>query len=156
MKARGTTLLIVDLQQALAAPPRLVEGIRRYARRFHRRIFTRFENPKGSLFRRKLGQRCCEPGSTDTRLLVAPLPRDLVINKDGYGLAAPDLRKLQRLGVKEVTVCGMDTDACVLAVMFSLFDAGISCRLKANLCWSSSGLQRTGLRIIRQQFPGLK
>ena len=54
-----------------------------------------------------------------------------------------------------VTVCGVDTDACVLGVMFSLFDAGIDCCVKADLCWSSSGarLHAAGMRIIEQQFP---
>lgn len=156
MKSRDTTLLIVDLQQAFKVPARLVKGIRRYAQRFDRRIFIRFLNPEGSLFRRLLGQRCCRPGSEDTRLWIAPAPGDLVLNKEGYGLARRELNKIKRLGLKEITVCGIDTDACVLGVMFSLFDAGISCRLKARHCWSSSGLHRTGLRIIRQQFPKLK
>jgi hypothetical protein len=50
-------------------------------------------------------------------------------------------------------VCGIDTDAGVLGVMFSLFDAGITCHVKENLCWSSTGLQREGMAIIREQFP---
>jgi hypothetical protein len=37
--------------------------------------------------------------------------------------------------------------------MFSLFDAGIECRVKTDLCWSSSGLHRQGLAIIEEQFP---
>jgi nicotinamidase-related amidase len=55
-----------------------------------------------------------------------------------------------------VVVCGVDTDACVLGVMFSLFDAGIVCHAKEDLCWSSTGLQQSGLKIIREQFPSTR
>jgi len=156
MAARSTTLLIIDVQRAFPVPKSLVAGISRYARRFDRRIFTRFVNPQGSLFRRRLTQRCCAPGSEDTELWIPPAPGDLVFDKAGYGLSPAQAGKLRRLGVREVTVCGIDTDACVLGVMFSLFDAGIACRAKAKYCWSSTGLHRAGLRIIETQFEPLK
>jgi nicotinamidase-related amidase len=149
------TLVIVDLQKAFPVPPKLVEQIRRYAARFHLRIFTRFENPTGSIFRRALQQKCCAPGSSDTELFINPSKGDLTIAKAGYGLSPADIRRLRARGVRRVTVCGIDTDACVLGVMFSLFDAGIECRLNKDLCWSSSGarLHRAGVAIIEQQFP---
>lgn len=146
-------LVIVDVQQAFSVPPKIVEGIRRYSRRFERRIFTQFVNPPGSLFRKKLDQHSCAPGSEDRRLLVEPAPGDLVIQKAGYGLKERDIRRLRTAGVERAIVCGIETDACVLGVMFSLFDAGIACHAKANLCWSSTGLHRAGMDIIREQFP---
>lgn len=152
MKASFRTLLIVDLQQAFPVPPRVVEGIRAYAKRFETRIFTRFVNPRDSLFRRQLSQRCCAPGSEDTQLLVSPGPDDIVVTKAGYGLPPPVLRRLRPHLKDGVVVCGIDTDACVLGVMFSLFDAKIPCRLKASHCWSSSGLHSAAVRIVEQQF----
>ena len=146
-------LIVVDVQEAFDVPPKLAAGIRAYSRRFARRVFTQFVNPPGSLFRRKLKQHSCEPGSDDLRLLVQPQPGDIVIQKTGYGLKEKDIRRLKAAGIKEVTVCGIDTDACVTGVMFSLFDARIVPRLKENLCWSSTGLQREALKILREQFP---
>ena len=146
-------LIIVDLQRAFPPPPKVVERIRRYSRRFKRCIFTRFINRPGSLFRTKLKQRCCAPGSRDTELLIRPEKGDIVLSKRGYGLSATQIRRLRALGVTRATVCGIDTDACVLGVMFSLFDAGIECRVRTDLCWSSSGLQREGMKIIKEQFP---
>jgi nicotinamidase-related amidase len=105
------------------------------------------------MFRRVLKQKCCAPGSADTRLLIEPSPGDLVIDKTTYGLKPADIRRLKRHGIKQITVCGLDTDACVLGVMFSLFDAGIICHLKENMCWSSAGLHNPALKIIREQFP---
>jgi nicotinamidase-related amidase len=148
-------LIIVDLQKAFDVPPRLLERVRRYSRRFPKRIFTRFENTPGSVFRRELKQRCCGPGTPDTALHLEPDKDDVVLTKHGYGLSVAAIKKLRALGVTRATVCGIDTDACVLGVMFSLFDAGIPCRVKTDLCWSSSGtaLHRAAMKIIEQQFP---
>jgi nicotinamidase-related amidase len=146
-------LIIVDLQKAFPPPPKFVERVRRYSRQFKRRIFTRFVNPKGSLFRTKLKQNSCLPGTADIDLLIQPEKGDIVLSKQGYGLSAAAIRRLKKLGVRRATVCGVDTDACVLGVMFSLFDAGIECRVKKGMCWSSSGLHREGMAIIEEQFP---
>jgi nicotinamidase-related amidase len=151
-----SVLVVVDLQAAFAPPKRLVNRIRRYARRFDRRVFTQFVNPPRSMFRRQLKQGCCGPGSGDTTLLIAPEKGDLVLKKTTYGIKPADARRIRSLGAETVTLCGMDTDACVLGVAFSLFDAGIAPRPKESLCWSSSGLQREAVRILRTQFPGTR
>ena len=74
-------LIIVDLQKGFPPPPHFVERVRRYSRRFKRRIFTRFVNPSGSLFRTKLKRRSCGPGSEDLELLIAPEKGDIVLVK---------------------------------------------------------------------------
>lgn len=146
-------LIIVDVQKAFNPPDDYVEKLRRYSRRFPCRIFTCFINPKGSLFRTVLKQRSCLPGSEDTRLAIEPTPDDIVIEKAGYGLKPADIAAIRARKITKVTVSGLDTDACVLGVMFSLFDAGIECHLKEDMCWSSSGLHKLALQIARAQFP---
>jgi nicotinamidase-related amidase len=146
-------LMIVDVQAAFDVPPAFVRKLEKYAKRFPCRVFTRYVNPAGSMFRRVMKQKCCAPGSADTKLLIEPVPGDLVINKKTYGLQPRDIRRLKRHGIRQITVCGLDTDACVLGVMFSLFDAGIVCHLKEAMCWSSSGLHKPAVAIIREQFP---
>jgi nicotinamidase-related amidase len=153
MTAPHRALLIVDVQRAFSPPERFVDKLRRYSRRFPCRIFTRYVNPPGSMFRTQLKQKCCAPGSPDTELLIEPDDGDLVFSKSTYGLTAAHLRQLRRRKIRRVTVCGQDTDACVLGVMFSLFDHGIECHLKENMCWSSSGLHRPAVTIAREQFP---
>lgn len=145
--------MIVDVQQAFDPPPAFVKKVERYSRYFSCRIFTRFVNPQGSLFREVLKQRSSAPGSPDTKLLIEPRDGDMVIEKRSYGLSPAALRRLHRKKITHITVCGLDTDACVLGVMFSLFDAGIVCHLKEDMCWSSSGLHNAALKIIRSQFP---
>ncbi len=106
------------------------------------------------MFRRLLKLTACPPGSPDLELLIPPRPGDLVLTKIAkYGLSMPQIRRLKERNISRVTVCGLDTDACVMAVMFSLFDAGIECHLKEDLCWSSSGLHDAAMSIIREQFP---
>ncbi len=152
MKPRFQTLFIVDVQKAFPVPPAWLERLRRYAARFECRVFTRFVNPTGSPFRRHLAQRCCAPGSEDIELLIAPRPGDLVIDKLSYGLSPDVIRRIKRRRIAEATIAGIDTDACVLGVMFSLFDAGIRCRASPPHCRSTSGLQGPALKIIQNQF----
>jgi nicotinamidase-related amidase len=147
-------LIIVDVQRAFNPPPAFLRKLERYAKRFPCRIFTRYVNPPRSAFRRLMKQKCCGPGTPDVELLLAPRDGDLVFSKVAkYGLTPGQIQKLKRRRIRCVTVCGLDTDACVLAVMFSLFDAGIECHLKEKMCWSSSGLHRQAVAIIREQFP---
>jgi nicotinamidase-related amidase len=146
--------MIVDVQRAFSPPPAFLAKLRRYMRHFPCRIFTRYVNPAGSAFRRLLKQESCSPGSPDCDLLLTPAEGDLVFTKMArYGLTAAQVRKLKQRRINRVTVCGLDTDACVLGVMFSLFDAGIECHLKEKMCWSSSGLHQPAVAIIREQFP---
>lgn len=146
-------LMIVDVQQAFEPPPAFVHKLDRYARRFPCRVFTRFINPAGSMFRKVLKQKSCAPGSSDTGLLLAPRKGDLILDKQGrYGLEPRQLRLLHVRAIRKITICGLDTDACVLGVMFSLFDGGIECHVKEEMCWSSSGLHRPALQIARAQF----
>lgn len=146
-------VMIVDVQRAFEPPPEFLQRLERYTKRFPCRVFTRFINPPGSMFREVLKQKCCARGTSDTELLIPPLIGDLTFEKEGrYGLTPKHVRQLRARGIKQITVCGLDTDACVLGVMFSLFDAGIRCHLKENMCWSSSGLHKAALKIIRTQF----
>lgn len=147
-------LLIVDVQRAFAPPQSFLRKLDRYSRRFPCRVFTRYVNPARSPFRRWLKQKCCGPGTEDIELLLDPQKGDLVLDKVArYGLTGRQIRSLKRRRISRITVCGLDTDACVLGVMFSLFDEGIECHLKEEMCWSSSGLHQPALKIIREQFP---
>jgi nicotinamidase-related amidase len=151
-RAAMDALVIVDLQRVFDPPAELVARIRARADQFPLCIFTRFVNPPNSLVRRKLNRQSCAPGNPDGELVISPKPGDLVIEKFGYGFDALALRRLREAGVRHVLVCGGDTDACVLGVVFSLFDAGIDCSVDPSLCWSSAGLHDEAMKVIAQQF----
>lgn len=145
-------IVIVDLQRAFSIPPELIAKIERRAHSFPLRVFTRFENPAGSLFRRKLDLRSCPPGSRESELVLATRDDDLVFLKPRYGLTTDQVQELKSRGVTKALVCGIETDACVLAVAFSLFDNGVDCEIDPALCWSSTGLHEAALQIMREQF----
>lgn len=146
--------MIVDVQRAFDPLPAFIQKLARYSRRFPCRIFTRYVNPPRSAFRRLLKQKCCAPDTEDVALLIPPDPGDMVLDKVArYGLTRRQIAQLKRRRITRVTVCGLDTDACVLGVMFSLFDEGIECHLKEEMCWSSSGLHKPAIAIVRAQFP---
>jgi nicotinamidase-related amidase len=145
-------ILIVDLQAGFKPPTSLVKQIEKYSLTFRRRIFTKFINPPGSMFRQQLDYHALAPGTAETQLLIRPTISDLVFKKASYGLRAHHVIKLKSLNLREIVVCGVDTDACVLAALFSIFDAGIRARVKPEFCWSSGGLHRMALKVIRRQF----
>lgn len=145
-------LMIVDVQVAFHVPVSLVDKIRARCGDFPLRIFTQFVNPPGSIFRTHLNSTTCPPGDPQTELVLQPGPGDLLLVKSTYGLTPAHIAALRDRGVTEVTVAGVDTDACVLGVMFSLLDAGIVPHLASDLCWSSTGLHDEAVRIAEQQF----
>lgn len=145
-------IIIVDLQKAFPIPPELVQRIEGRSRGFPRRIFTQFVNEAQSLFRTKLKRSSCPPNAEETKLIITPGPQNWVIQKPRYSLPPREVERITAAGIRRAFVCGVDTDACVLGVVFSLFDAGVDCEVEPELCWSSTGLHDAALSIIREQF----
>lgn len=145
-------IIIVDLQKAFPIPQDLIDKIEARSREFPLRIFTQFINEPDSLFRTKLKRTSCTPGLPETELVLPTTPNDIVLEKRGYGLTSEQIERLKQAGVRKALICGIDTDACVIGVVFSLFDAGIDCEVERDLCWSSTGLHEPALKIIREQF----
>ena len=145
-------IIIVDLQKAFPVPHELVQKIEQRARDFPLRVFTKFLNEPDSLFCRKLKRSSCLPGTAERELLIEPQRGDIVLDKTGYGFTAEQIEQLRTAGIQKALICGVDTDACVLGVVFTLFDAGIDCEVDPKLCWSSTGLHDEALTIVREQF----
>ena len=59
-------------------------------------------------------------------------------------------RKLKKYKIRQVDICGFDTDACVLATTYDLFDSGYKPVVLKDLCFSSSKekLHKPALKII--------
>lgn len=63
--------------------------------------------------------------------------------------------KLLKLNQEDtVDIIGFDTDACVLATAFNVFDSGCNFRIFKDLCWSSGGkvMHITGLAVMERNF----
>ena len=98
-------------------------------------------------FARQLGW---TPGLDDDSLINA----DLIHVKHGYAPTSATIAHLKSLNPERVLVCGIQTDTCVLAAGFALFDAGLTPTLIADLTVGSS-LDRSGElgeRLWRHHF----
>ncbi|ACK80478.1 isochorismatase family protein [Acidithiobacillus ferrooxidans] len=137
-------LLIVDLQEGFAPSPLLVDRIRELSLNYPVIAMTRFSNQVGSLFRLVLGW------NGDGGALCLDLPSATTLEKTGYGLTAEHLEILKDIGCTEWHICGLETDACVLACAFSLWDAGLCPVVLLDHC--QSPLSDEVGKIIHRQF----
>lgn len=154
MRRMKSGLLIVDMQRGFCPPPGIVEGVAAVLPRFDVVVATRFMNLPESPFATKLAytEMLQEGRATE---LALPLPDHAQVwQREGkYGLTAEQVAQLPALA-GQWTVVGMDVDACVMAVAFQLWDAGIDFRVPTSLVGSSGGadMKEAGLKLMRRQF----
>ncbi|KAF0865626.1 cysteine hydrolase family protein [Pseudomonas sp. LD120] len=143
-------LLIIDVQPCFNPPPWLVEGIHRLLGRMPSVATVERHDESRTPFARQLGW---QPAADDQSLVAA----DKVFIKHGYGPTAEILDYLKSLCPERVLVCGIQTDTCVLAAGFALFDAGLQPTLLTDLTVGSS-LDRSGglgIDLWRHHFKHL-
>ncbi|WP_434518889.1 isochorismatase family protein [Pseudomonas sp. NFX1] len=129
-------LLIVDVQSTFSPPEWLVDGLRRLSANIPTVASVELHDEQVTPFQRQLGW---HPAAEDESLIEA----DQVFVKHGYGQTVETLEYIKQLGVERVLVCGMQTETCVLAAGFALFDAGLAPTLVTDLTVGSS-LDRSG------------
>ncbi|WP_110973437.1 isochorismatase family protein [Pseudomonas huaxiensis] len=129
-------LLIVDIQSTFSPPEWLVDRARWLSARLPTIASVELHDEQVTPFQRQLGW---HPAAEDECLVEV----DRVFIKHGYGQTAETLEYIKQLGVERVLVCGMQTETCVLAAGFALFDAGLSPTLVTDLTVGSS-LDRSG------------
>tara|TARA_A100000171_G_scaffold52036_2_gene68694 strand:+ start:4742 stop:5218 length:477 start_codon:yes stop_codon:yes gene_type:complete len=134
-------LLIVDVQSTFSPPSWLVAGITNLIERMPSIATIELHDEAHTPFQRQLGWR---PAAQDT-CLVMP---DQVFVKHGYMPPAQALAYLRRFNPDRVLVCGVQTETCVLAAGFALFDVGLHPTLVTDLTVGSS-LDRSGQLGIR-------
>ncbi|MDD2056913.1 cysteine hydrolase family protein [Pseudomonas sp. GD03860] len=129
-------LLIVDVQSTFSPPEWLVDGVRALSARIPAVASVELHDEQVTPFQQQLGW---HPAAEDESLVEA----DQVFIKHGYGQSAEAIAYLKQLGVERVLVCGIQTETCVLAAGFALFDAGLNPTLITDLTVGSS-LDRSG------------
>lgn len=129
-------LLIVDVQSTFSPPEWLVDGTRALSARIPTIASVELHDEQATPFYRQIGW---HPAAEDESLVEA----DEVFIKHGYGQTPEAIEYIKQLGVERVLVCGMQTETCVLAAGFALFDAGLTPTLITDLTVGSS-LDRSG------------
>jgi nicotinamidase-related amidase len=129
-------LLIIDVQPSFAPPDWLVDGINALLGRMPSVATVERHDESITPFARQLGW---QPAPDDDSLIAA----DHVFIKHGYAPTPETISHLKSLAPERVLVCGIQTDTCVLAAGFALFDAGLQPTLISDLTLGSS-LDRSG------------
>lgn len=129
-------LLIVDVQSTFSPPEWLVDGVRALSERILTIASVELHDEGITPFQKQLGW---HPAAEDESLVEA----DRVFVKHGYGQTGETIEYIKQLGVERVLVCGIQTETCVLAAGFALFDAGLTPTLVTDLTVGSS-LDRSG------------
>lgn len=129
-------LLIIDVQPSFNPPTWLVDGINTLLGRLPSVATVERYDESVTPFARQLGW---QPAPNDQSLVAA----DRIFIKHGYAPTPETVAYLKSLAPQRVLVCGIQTDTCVLAAGFALFDAGLQPTLISDLTVGSS-LDRSG------------
>ena len=129
-------LFVVDVQPSFTIPADVLEGIRTLSRRLPSIATVERHDESVTPFEQQIGWK---PGKADESLVSV----DRVFIKYGYLPPPEAIEYLRNLHVDRVLVCGTQTDTCVLAAGFALFDAGLRPTLLKWLTVGSS-LDRSG------------
>ena len=116
-------------------------------------IFTKFKNKKDSLYIEKL--QWDELLSTDSQEICVDVPKNSVVfEKYGYGLSQTQVEEVKKLmkGEREIDICGLQTDVCVYAIAFQMFDNGIFPNILINYVATSVERIETSKDMLIHQF----
>ena len=115
--------------------------------------FTLFRNLPSSNWKESLGWEKCQ---SDEDLALPKEFNDLanfknVFEKNTYSALKPPvnlLRELQERKIEQIDLCGIDTEACVLATAYDAFDRGFRVKVLFDLSYSRVGLDEAAKSII--------
>lgn len=122
-------------------------------------VATTFINQPDSLFCTELGYTKMSGSDPATRLdPTVSKHADAIVPKEGYGLDPETAQHIAEFlthrGVTSAYIVGFDTDACVLAIAYCLFDAGIMPIIVSDGCASGGGqaLHEAALQIAQRNL----
>ena len=159
---RPSWLIVVDAQNGFVndQSDHVVDPLAAFLRRWNaggdRVLATRFVNTPGSQWERLMSW-VAMSGPPETGLdpaiqsAVDADSRNVVVDKHTYTSLTPEALAVMELRPREaVCVCGLDTDACVLATALDLFERGMTPTVLTDLCASSGGnvLHQAGLMVL--------
>lgn len=154
---RRGIMLAVDLQNGFlitpeceAVVPKVVEN----ASQFHQVWATRFFN-RNPNFSRQVGWNEMVSGEETklSEILIAVITKTFY--KPSYSPVSPALLQvLQSEAITTIAICGVDTDACVMATALGLFDAGFETFVVSDGCASSGGQEyhETAIKILKRNI----
>lgn len=155
-----TAFIIVDVHEFFlyAAPDDLVANIAAHISKetYDLIAFTVFKNTPNSNFNKSLQWPKCA-SEKDTTLPEAFKP--FVTNNNVFTRAAYSAFSntgldayLAENNIEKIILCGVDTDACVLATAFSAFDNGYIVDVDFDITYSGSDLESEAQNIMKNNL----
>jgi nicotinamidase-related amidase len=150
---------VVDVQNGFVTPesqlavPVIAQLVADWASAGGSVVFSRYVNYSGSEFERLMNWRgLYGPPDTDLVPDLKPNgPGGSVIDKRTYSGVTPEfLRLVHRNRWTDVVVCGIDTELCVLATVFDVFDNGLTPWVVTDASASTGGqaFHEAGLLVM--------
>lgn len=163
IKMMKIALVVIDVQNYFVTervknlPKKIAEYIDKYRNRFDYVMFTKFVNNQNSYFFKYGWHECMSSPDTDIHSdLVNFAEKYRVFEKISYSIfkAKGFTEFLKQHKITKLLLCGLDTDACVLASAFDAFDLGYEINVLTDLCESHSTkeLHTIALRIITKNI----
>ncbi len=141
-------LIVIDVQKFFLTPKTrgVVKHIQEYLNKnssdYKVIYFTIFKNdPSSPLWQISQWKDCTGPPDTDVCDEIKRLtnPKNLFYKNILSAAKVTEIREgLRQNNISDVDLCGFDTDCCVLATAYDLFDQGIKPVVLENLTWSTS------------------
>lgn len=114
-------------------------------------FYTKFINKENSLYRKYLNWHKLS-NTFDQDICVNIVDSSIIFEKYGYGLNQKDLNYIKNLGINSIDICGLQTDACVFAIAFQLFDNNIFPNILINYCETYPNIKPYIKEILKVQF----
>lgn len=137
----SSVLIVVDVQNGFIndVTQHIPGRVEQIIAQFDTVFVTQFVNPIGSPYRTNGVFHDMTPGSHDTDFAFDfPSDEVLIVRKCTYGCAGL-ISSLRDLDIRELFICGLDTEACIYAIALQCFDAGITPKIIGSHCASSTG-----------------
>lgn len=157
-------LIIIDLQKGFInkltkeLPFKIRNFIEQNSKDYCLTIFTQYINHPGSNFVKNLNYLgFMEKERYDiVEEIKEFINKDNLFSKDTYSSFVNNklLRLLNKKGIKQVDLAGIDTENCVLTFARDAFDRGFKVNVLKNLCGSHSNpdLHKAALEIIKENI----
>jgi nicotinamidase-related amidase len=156
MSDRPEALLVVDMQKGFMrnGAETLIPSVTTLANGWAKDkvFYLAYRNHPDSLYTRHLDWHDFMTSTEAALVDGVHAPGVPVFNH--YGYRPPDELIARLRHYPSVGICGVDTDACVMAAVFALWDAGIRPVVLADYCMSSGGasFHKAALDLMLRQF----
>ena len=151
----NSALLIVDVQNGFinSHTAHIVQRVEQLLDKYEHIFCAKFFNPQDSFYRTLLHWHEIERGTSDYEFAFEVPQNALVIEKSAYSCVSKSfMQLLKRKGIKQIDLCGLDTEICVTKSAVDLIEGGFVPRVLTHYCASSGGKQyhQWGVEILKR------